>query len=36
MARHDTRTSVSAERLEVRRWPSAKALEQPGAFDLGD
>src|SRR5713226_2030648 len=24
------------ERLEVRRWPSAKALEQPGAFDLGD
>src|SRR5712672_3926180 len=24
------------ERLEVRRWPSAKALEQPGSFDLGD
>jgi hypothetical protein len=22
------------ERLEVRRWPAAKALEQPGAFDL--
>src|SRR4029077_7332515 len=24
------------ERLEVRRWPAAKALEQPGSFDLGD
>src|ERR1700736_3470548 len=24
------------ERREVRRRPSAKALEQPGSFDLGD
>jgi hypothetical protein len=24
------------ERREVRRWPSAKALKQPGSFDLGD
>jgi hypothetical protein len=24
------------ERLEVRRRPSTKALEQPGSFDLGD
>ena len=24
------------ERLEVRRWPSAKAPEQPGSFDLSD
>src|SRR5205809_2394581 len=24
------------ERLEVRRWPSAKALEQADSFDLGD
>jgi hypothetical protein len=24
------------EHLEVRRRPSAKALEQPGSFDLGD
>jgi hypothetical protein len=24
------------ERFEIRRRPSAKALEQPGSFDLGD
>jgi hypothetical protein len=24
------------ERLEVRRWLSAKALKQPGSFDLSD
>ena len=24
------------ERREVRRWPSEKAPEQPGSFDLGD
>jgi hypothetical protein len=35
MARYDTRTQGVRERIEVRRWPSAKALEQPGSFDLG-
>src|SRR6266436_9853176 len=36
MARYDARTRVSSSGLEVRRWPSAKAPEQPGSFDLGD
>jgi hypothetical protein len=36
MARYDTRTRAILERLEVRRWLSAKALKQPGSFDLSD
>src|SRR5207245_11211085 len=36
MVMYVTRTRVSSKLLEVRRCPSAKALEQPGAFDLGD
>jgi hypothetical protein len=31
-----TRAPGIRERLDVRRWPSAKALEQPGAFSLGN